>query len=150
MQTFSGDFTLALPGLLAGQPWFLNFLKTACTLLLDQPVLRYPGGAGVDWAFDGFYMQAAPLTCILVIVSAIRSHFVTQGENLFMIKQKCTTVASDTRQGGFPAVKDAIFALNHGEILALVGPSGCGKTTTLRLIAGLEIRIQAQFISTIA
>jgi len=36
------------------------------------------------------------------------------------------------------AVDDASFAIETGEILALVGPSGCGKTTTLRLIAGLE------------
>lgn len=36
------------------------------------------------------------------------------------------------------AVKDISFALEQGEILALVGPSGCGKTTTLRMIAGLE------------
>ena len=30
------------------------------------------------------------------------------------------------------------FALEAGEITALVGPSGCGKTTTLRIIAGLD------------
>jgi iron(III) transport system ATP-binding protein len=37
-----------------------------------------------------------------------------------------------------PVVNQVCFALEKGEILALVGPSGCGKTTTLRLIAGLE------------
>jgi len=30
------------------------------------------------------------------------------------------------------------FAVEQGEILALLGPSGCGKTTSLRLIAGFE------------
>jgi iron(III) transport system ATP-binding protein len=40
--------------------------------------------------------------------------------------------------GGQAAVNGISFALQDGEILALVGPSGCGKTTTLRLIAGLE------------
>ncbi len=30
------------------------------------------------------------------------------------------------------------FALEHGEIVALVGPSGCGKTTLLRIIGGLD------------
>lgn len=36
------------------------------------------------------------------------------------------------------AVSDVSFALERGEIMALLGPSGCGKTTTLRLIAGFE------------
>jgi iron(III) transport system ATP-binding protein len=36
------------------------------------------------------------------------------------------------------AVSDVSFALERGEIIALLGPSGCGKTTTLRLIAGFE------------
>ena len=36
------------------------------------------------------------------------------------------------------AVSKVSFALERGEIIALLGPSGCGKTTTLRLIAGFE------------
>ncbi len=35
-------------------------------------------------------------------------------------------------------VDDLTFAVEQGEIFALLGPSGCGKTTSLRLIAGLE------------
>ncbi len=37
-----------------------------------------------------------------------------------------------------PAVQAVDFAVDEGEIFALLGPSGCGKTTTLRLVAGLE------------
>jgi iron(III) transport system ATP-binding protein len=37
-----------------------------------------------------------------------------------------------------PAVASVSFALNQGDLLALLGPSGCGKTTLLRLIAGFE------------
>ncbi len=36
-----------------------------------------------------------------------------------------------------PAVDRASFALEQGQMLALLGPSGCGKTTILRMIAGL-------------
>jgi ABC-type Fe3+/spermidine/putrescine transport system ATPase subunit len=37
-----------------------------------------------------------------------------------------------------PAVDNASFTVNAGEVLALVGASGSGKTTTLRIIAGYE------------
>ncbi|MES2977687.1 MAG: ABC transporter ATP-binding protein [Pseudomonadota bacterium] len=41
-----------------------------------------------------------------------------------------------------PAVDDASFNLNVGDIGVLIGPSGCGKTTLLRAVAGLE-RVQS-------
>jgi sulfate transport system ATP-binding protein len=41
--------------------------------------------------------------------------------------------------GGVPAVHQVSFAVNEGELVALLGPSGCGKTTVLRMIAGLEM-----------
>ncbi|MBU6399227.1 MAG: ABC transporter ATP-binding protein [Verrucomicrobia bacterium] len=41
--------------------------------------------------------------------------------------------------GGVVAVNDVNFAVQEGELLALLGPSGGGKTTVLRMIAGLEM-----------
>jgi sulfate transport system ATP-binding protein len=41
--------------------------------------------------------------------------------------------------GSVSAVNNVSFAVEPGELLALLGPSGCGKTTVLRMIAGLEM-----------
>lgn len=43
-----------------------------------------------------------------------------------------------TRGVEFPAVSEATFDVEHGELVSLVGPSGCGKTTLLKIIAGLH------------
>ena len=40
------------------------------------------------------------------------------------------------RYGEEPAVEDVSFALDAGELVALVGPSGCGKTTLVQTVAG--------------
>ena len=37
-----------------------------------------------------------------------------------------------------PAVSEATFDVEQGELVSLVGPSGCGKTTLLKVIAGLH------------
>lgn len=42
------------------------------------------------------------------------------------------------RFGKFPALTNADFVVESGELVALLGPSGSGKTTLLRIIAGLE------------
>jgi len=39
---------------------------------------------------------------------------------------------------GPPVIDRLTFAVQRGEIFALLGPSGCGKTTSLRLMAGFE------------
>jgi sulfate/thiosulfate transport system ATP-binding protein len=41
--------------------------------------------------------------------------------------------------GPVVAVNDVNFAVNEGELMALLGPSGGGKTTVLRMIAGLDM-----------
>src|SRR4029078_1169791 len=41
--------------------------------------------------------------------------------------------------GEVAAVNNVTFAVQEGELMALLGPSGGGKTTVLRMIAGLEM-----------
>ena len=40
--------------------------------------------------------------------------------------------------GDATVVDDVSFAVNRGEIVALLGPNGCGKTTLMRIMNGLE------------
>ena len=42
----------------------------------------------------------------------------------------------DVRHGLLRAVRDVSFAVDEGEVLALVGANGAGKSTLLRAIAG--------------
>ena len=51
------------------------------------------------------------------------------------IKQKFFRAASGDN---LHVLGELNFALENGEVAALVGPSGCGKTTLLRIIAGLD------------
>jgi ABC-type Fe3+/spermidine/putrescine transport system ATPase subunit len=49
------------------------------------------------------------------------------------------SVANLSKQfGGQPVLRDVSFALDQGEVLAVLGRSGCGKTTLLKILAGLE------------
>jgi sulfate/thiosulfate transport system ATP-binding protein len=46
--------------------------------------------------------------------------------------------------GKFAALQDVDFAVEGGELVALLGPSGSGKTTLLRTLAGLEFPEKGQ------
>ncbi|MFO7753991.1 MAG: ABC transporter ATP-binding protein [Desulfobacteraceae bacterium] len=46
-----------------------------------------------------------------------------------LLEVKNLSVGYRTREGIFPAVRDAGFSLNRGKSLGIIGESGCGKTT---------------------
>lgn len=48
------------------------------------------------------------------------------------------SISKQFSPGDFPALQEASFSVERGDIFALLGPSGCGKTTALRIIAGFE------------
>src|SRR5579863_8808495 len=51
-----------------------------------------------------------------------------------------THVGADGRP--HEALRDVAFALEAGQVGAILGPSGCGKTSLLRIIAGLDARFE--------
>ena len=44
----------------------------------------------------------------------------------------------EKRFGAVPVLRDLLFQVARGEVLAVLGPSGVGKSTLLRIIAGLD------------
>lgn len=48
--------------------------------------------------------------------------------------------------GASPAVEDATFSLDPGEVVALVGPNGAGKSTLLRALVGLQPRARGDVV----
>src|SRR3954451_10386006 len=51
---------------------------------------------------------------------------------------KLFPVRSNGTATALRALDGISFAVDAGEIVALIGPSGCGKTTALRIAMGLE------------
>ncbi len=46
--------------------------------------------------------------------------------------------------GPLAVLEDVSFAVDSGEVVAIVGPSGCGKSTLLRILGGLETPFRGQ------
>jgi putative ABC transport system ATP-binding protein len=55
-----------------------------------------------------------------------------------MIEAKAVRKTYDTGKVKVEALKGVDFAVEKGEMMAIMGPSGCGKTTMLNCLSGLD------------
>jgi ABC-type lipoprotein export system ATPase subunit len=62
----------------------------------------------------------------------------------YMIECHDVVKTYDTGTAKIQALKDINFAVNRGEMVAVMGPSGCGKTTLLNCLSGLDQVDQGQ------
>src|SRR5215212_6359175 len=62
----------------------------------------------------------------------------TAGGQELMIRADQVVKTYDTGTTKVQALKGVDFAVERGEMVAVMGPSGCGKTTLLNCLSGLD------------
>lgn len=64
----------------------------------------------------------------------------------FLVRRSLWDVFQRTPAPSVKAVDDVTFAVERGEVLALVGESGCGKTTIAKTLIGLEEQTDGEIL----
>ena len=98
-------------------------------------------GTSLSAGHPGAWLIVAAAVCLLIgaavaFVIVRRRRVLRPMPELADVPVQITSLTKEYA-GGYRAVDDVSFRVEHGQVVGLLGPNGAGKTTTLRVLVGL-------------